>query len=676
MKLFRKPCVNDAQVMDAMKNDRKLRLAKEAEILTETQYEYVRREHGYDFMPPSRYVPSQSLSEEEDESEDPRTHIEMPKSDLSDSFEEDKGGAYGTAYKPNKDPSWGVPQRGKHNVSTARISNQKARRRQEHERQVPMQQTRARNSPRLPPHQEETYPSEPRELPYRVERPSKSPHHRRSEEGRRAPQRQPSPYNETRPSRHSYPNDDYHRHAQSPTNGYHDPRGPGNYEEDYRRSTTPRGSGTPKSSGTPTGRPLQTAYSYASDSDEDTFDSRYEVGRTRQRQKPKQRELSGWGESEKSFNAYWRHKRSSPLDDFVTPAYRQRADSGASSNIPPRVIGESRYPEEMHRGPSPEARDPIVEERVRISEAAETRKRSSSRDFGMHQRRPSISKERYYEERRESNHQPQQAQYRKMSNRELNELKRQEVMKATKEKRRSRGILGRIRDSVRGGAHKGAKKKAMAAAPKHTPQTNNNPYLDDDDQTLNQELRRKGSLFEKSPLSERSDDNPHYQFDVPSARVPYPYDDVDQYQQSSRGRQNTPPAPEFEPPHQRTRRPTAYDRPPPAEEYWYDSHNEGVEMRRARSGAVPFESTRPPAPPLRRNPERPHRQIPLAASMSKHYRDTTMQKQVQEQLHQSNGIGKAQVTSIPHRGPQSPDLNFDSRRVKTMPKSKGFIGCY
>ena len=48
------------------------------------EYEYVRREHGFDFMPPSRYVPSRSMSEDTDEySEDPQIQLQMTESDLT-----------------------------------------------------------------------------------------------------------------------------------------------------------------------------------------------------------------------------------------------------------------------------------------------------------------------------------------------------------------------------------------------------------------------------------------------------------------------------------------------------------------------------------------------------------------------------------------------------------------
>lgn len=51
------------------------------------EYEYVRKEYGFDYMPPSRYVPSMSGDTDEYSDADPPGKIEMPDSDLTGSIE-------------------------------------------------------------------------------------------------------------------------------------------------------------------------------------------------------------------------------------------------------------------------------------------------------------------------------------------------------------------------------------------------------------------------------------------------------------------------------------------------------------------------------------------------------------------------------------------------------------
>ncbi len=71
MKLFRRPCVSEKQVLDSSK-DRKFKMQSEDTYLkkiqaTAKEYEYVRQEHGYDYVPTSQYVPSHSLDESSDD---------------------------------------------------------------------------------------------------------------------------------------------------------------------------------------------------------------------------------------------------------------------------------------------------------------------------------------------------------------------------------------------------------------------------------------------------------------------------------------------------------------------------------------------------------------------------------------------------------------------------------
>ena len=64
--------------------DRHLHRPQQQSPQLTNEYEYVRREHGFDFMPPSRYVPSRSMSEDTDEySDDPQIQLQMTESDLT-----------------------------------------------------------------------------------------------------------------------------------------------------------------------------------------------------------------------------------------------------------------------------------------------------------------------------------------------------------------------------------------------------------------------------------------------------------------------------------------------------------------------------------------------------------------------------------------------------------------
>lgn len=80
MRLFQKPCANpnDVLVEDGgaggggrgrnYRNKQKKNSNKN--LLTTDQYEYVRREFGYDFVPPSQYVPSQSFDDDDEDDYD------------------------------------------------------------------------------------------------------------------------------------------------------------------------------------------------------------------------------------------------------------------------------------------------------------------------------------------------------------------------------------------------------------------------------------------------------------------------------------------------------------------------------------------------------------------------------------------------------------------------------
>lgn len=66
MKIFRKPCMSVSDVASSG-HDKKFTLAKKKDLgFDESQYEYVRREYGYDYVPPSQYAPSRSPDSEDE----------------------------------------------------------------------------------------------------------------------------------------------------------------------------------------------------------------------------------------------------------------------------------------------------------------------------------------------------------------------------------------------------------------------------------------------------------------------------------------------------------------------------------------------------------------------------------------------------------------------------------
>jgi hypothetical protein len=89
MKLFQSPCASRKQVLDE-KNDKMFKLSNEGDYkksITEEEYEYVRREFGYDLVPPSQYVPTHSAATDFDDDIDtqPSQIVEEPESEVSGS---------------------------------------------------------------------------------------------------------------------------------------------------------------------------------------------------------------------------------------------------------------------------------------------------------------------------------------------------------------------------------------------------------------------------------------------------------------------------------------------------------------------------------------------------------------------------------------------------------------
>jgi hypothetical protein len=93
MKVFQSPCASRNQVLDE-KKDRQFKLSNEGDYrksITEEEYEYVRREFGYDLVPPSQYVPSQSAATDFDDdiATQPSHVVEEPQSEVSGSESDD-----------------------------------------------------------------------------------------------------------------------------------------------------------------------------------------------------------------------------------------------------------------------------------------------------------------------------------------------------------------------------------------------------------------------------------------------------------------------------------------------------------------------------------------------------------------------------------------------------------
>eukprot|EP00539_Tryblionella_compressa_P002359 CAMPEP_0178734900 /NCGR_PEP_ID=MMETSP0744-20121128/1596_1 /TAXON_ID=913974 /ORGANISM="Nitzschia punctata, Strain CCMP561" /LENGTH=613 /DNA_ID=CAMNT_0020387223 /DNA_START=9 /DNA_END=1850 /DNA_ORIENTATION=- len=91
MKIFPRSCI-DAGVVDSPTNDKKSARA----VAVDNEYEYVRKEFGFDYVPPSQYVPSHSFEDSEDGFEavemveqeryqPPPVKVMEPRSDLSGS---------------------------------------------------------------------------------------------------------------------------------------------------------------------------------------------------------------------------------------------------------------------------------------------------------------------------------------------------------------------------------------------------------------------------------------------------------------------------------------------------------------------------------------------------------------------------------------------------------------
>eukprot|EP00934_Nitzschia_sp_Nitz4_P002946 Nitzschia sp. Nitz4//scaffold189_size62959//4696//6825//NITZ4_006300-RA/size62959-processed-gene-0.15-mRNA-1//1//CDS//3329539872//2936//frame0 len=709
MKLFRKPCTNEDRVQDTVvKTHHKFRLDDEQKYMAEqNQYEYVRREHGYDYMPPSQYVPSRSMSEEVDygfRGDDPRMKIEQPESDLSESVHGQRGtNMYGTnnydpyevrrrnnlsrhgqredprqmTPNPHHRPSNPRPSGSRHNLARATDSvGGYGSGRDAREYYVPPEEatTRPRGNGRRdrgrdfpgyrevleeqqPRHYQRSSPMNHREQEMAaVEPPSprrRSEHTRHQSAPRR---REPEPAPDMRRSRSR----DYRR-----SNEYQDMD-----RDAYARHQTPNGR-SPR---------VPTAFGYQSDdSAEDTYDeqsrhSRYKIDQVEvddryqsweyePEPQEKNRFSSGRRENRQSDPYPRPTRKGSDLNQFTTSTLPTRKSFSGDQGREYRSEGyelRRRTPSHMER------RDDVEREHASYDPyVMETKRRSMSSDFATERRR---QKDSYY-----GSNESVEMDLHPRGGRQTQRSTPVEETQAVPEKKKGRGIFGRLRDSVRG--DKGAKKEAL--------QEENRSNVSDEirenpsNRPWNQQLREKGSLFESSPESFLSEDemSPSFQFDAPSAKVPYPYEDESYTaERPIRGRsspsQPYTPRTEVDPPRARPRKDSGYQAPripPQPDDFWY---KEPEEMRRSRSSnSKPFQSTSRSTPPLRANPD--YRQLSTPRKNGSPFFGG-QPPQHQQQV-KSGGL------IIPNRSAPpvttQGQLHFNPANVNGAHK-KGFIGCY
>ena len=621
----------------------------------ENEYEYVRREHGYDFMPPSQYVPSRSLSEDsEEETADPPIRIEVPGSDISESVRDSS--VYEMDYDPIKErrrkthvvrgkpvklkkqyrrsqPLQALPEHYQDDDFMEQRENQQLRRsssRRELEEEDARQVGRSRSRGGRGGVNSSFYTRETQKTKQRHRRagsisqvivtpgaPDEAVHMTKSH-------KRQSPL----PAAHAYdhlnqPRPDYRSRRVS---GYGDEN---RYVDDEVEEI----------------RQVPTAFSYHSDdSTEDNGSnlSRYDI----EKKEEEYRKLVGRNRSRKSRSpsemarqrSYDNQRRSdvpSDLESFTTPAYRSRSRGRDPNSVSGRLIDaprEQRSDNHISRrlSHSKDVRDSI--EGIEVPLGMQPRARSATRDLAVD---GAYSNKPYAEDRpMEHGCYVEDARLLKQDLKQRKKLEAKERQEIAKPK----GIFGRIKDSVRG----------------------EKPSREMLENAWSQELREKGSLFEKEPPSMESDLSPHPPHQQYDARAPYPYDNA--YYEQPFVRQGSRPLPPgaVPPPLAHPRRDSPYDPrfvPPP--DFAYGGRDPDV--RYAHPSGKPFQSSRPVTPTLRANPDHRQRHVPLATSMSKHYRSQ----------HQKLGMRSG------NRGNQSPrGLQFDPTLASPVPRNKGIVGCY
>lgn len=535
--------------------------------MVENEYEYVRREYGFDYMPPSQYVPSRSMSEETDDVED-GLPVKIVQSDLSISMDE---GSFEVEYDPQharRKPKMPVVRgrpvdvkamakridKEKHMKSRKSVPQHYQR---HHKAPVPVEEMerfhRTRVKPKLRRNYEETYPGEEDSALFSGASPI-------GQASRPATRREKVPKG-------------YDQHL---TRGGPDLSVEHGYLDDEQEDL-PR---------------IPTAESYDSrDSMEEAIIaakvSRYDTA------------------MEAKKEAYRRYKKEKASHVKKTKREKRRGETAAYEYTNPTFHGRHR--------PEPVPGVIIEAPQERRSDTHQSRRRSKSKDFrepverlyedpplGMEPPRDNFEQENgyvnepYYGDPRVAQTYPSSDPG----------IRRQELMRERMElqangmveRQRTKGLFGRIK-----GGFRGDKSSKLVV-----------------ERAWGQELREKDTLLGKTPPSFGTDLSPYptYKLDVPSAHVPYPYDDG-YYEEATRMTSKPAPVGAVHPPHPHPRQQRGYDQRAPPPDYMYE---EGPGQKYVQSSGKPFQTSRTTTPILRANADQRQRYIPMNASMSKQYR--------------------------------------------------------
>ncbi len=633
MKLFRKSR-QDEKHHSHMMDPRELRAQQEYRMHQQSrhyeqqhqdminQYEYVRREHGFDYMPPSQYVPSRSMSDDsEDISADPPIKIEVPGSDLSASVVE--------SFDLHVDKHRKTPVvRGKPvktKTSSRRLEKdqhmlQPLSQQYRSSRKHPVEEGRGADASSHYERDAIKIKSRGRsEQVYGEEDPShfmqSSPEMAsRSSRRGKTPKRRDIVHHKSTPEPLGYA-----RHGE--TREHRSLRGEISYDDDPTLIQR-----------------VPTAFSYHSDDSIDRpqpKESRYGLDneeneyRRRTNTIPHKDPSNSWERNKGKVHNRGRQREVDGLHEFTTPAYRSTFRREANS-VPGRIIEAPRDDRmETHsiRRRSRDVREPLEAFEPPLG-------MDPLRHGGADELAVELSLSPYRDEAYFDDPLMEQGYYKGATRYPVKGRMKQET-KSSGEKKKQKGLFGRIKDSV-------LKEKVSKRA---------------DERAWGQELREKGSLFEKSPISFDTDmsPDPHYHLDVPSARVPYPYDE-NYFEPSMRPTTKHAAPASVQPPRPRPRQESFDHRRSPHIDYRYD---DDPEVRAVQPSGKPFQTSRATTPTLRANPDHRQRYVAMNTSMSKHYRSQ----------HEGMGAGGHR------RRNQSPGLQYDATQVKNTQRRKGFSGC-